>query len=194
MSPTPSELKTQLRIGLRAEARRFSSAQRAEASAQICERLREQEVWSSAQSILFYAPMPEEPDLHPLLAHALAEEKAVILPRYSSRDGVYVACLVRDLEKQLQPGTFGIREPAIECPIFDLKKLDLILVPGVGFALTGFRLGRGKGYYDRLLAQVSGFKCGIAFDWQVAVEVPAESHDIRLDCILTPTRWHEVPR
>ena len=99
---------------------------------------------------------------------------------------------VSDLEGSLQPGAFGIREPGPACPLFDLKKLDLLLVPGVGFAFDGSRLGRGKGHYDRMLAETTGFKCGVAFDWQLLVEIPGERHDICLDCILTPTRWHEV--
>jgi 5-formyltetrahydrofolate cyclo-ligase len=99
---------------------------------------------------------------------------------------------VCDPGTDLQPGAFGISEPAPGCEVVDLKTLDLVLVPGVGFALNGFRLGRGKGHFDRLLAQIPGFKCGVAFDWQVAVEIPTEPHDVQLNCILTPTRWHPV--
>lgn len=192
MSANPAELKAQLRRGLREEAKRFSPAECATASARICQRLTEQSVWKRAQSVLFYFPMSDEPDIHCLFRTALDAGKAAAFPRYSPTHQHYVACQVHNLERDLRPGTFGIHEPAAECPIFDRKKLDLVLVPGVGFALNGFRLGRGKGYYDRLLAEMSGFKCGVAFEWQLAVEIPAESHDICLDCILTPTRWHEV--
>jgi 5-formyltetrahydrofolate cyclo-ligase len=72
-----------------------------------------------------------------------------------------------------------------------MNRLDLILVPGLAFDLNGRRLGKGKGYYDRLLAGVSGIKCGVAFDEQVVSEVPAGPHDVRVNCILTPTRWLE---
>src|SRR5438105_1040938 len=167
MSLDPSQLKTQLRLKLREEARRFSPADRAAASAQICQRLQEQAVWKEARSILFYYPMPDEPDLHPLFASALAEGKTAVLPRYSTVRGDYEACQVCELERDLQPGAFGIREPVSACSIFDLKKLDFVLAPGIGFTLNGLRLGRGKGYYDRLLAQIPGCKCGVAFDWQV---------------------------
>ena len=192
MSLDPARLKTELRLKLREEARQFSPADRAAASAQICQRLQERAVWKEARSILFYHPMPDEPDVHPLFASALAEGKTAVLPRYSTVRGDYEACQVRDLERDLQLGAFAIREPVSACSIFDLKKLDFVLVPGVGFSLNGQRLGHGKGYYDRLLAQISGRKCGVAFDWQVAVEIPTELHDIRVDCILTPTRWHET--
>ena len=103
-----------------------------------------------------------------------------------------MAAIIRETPRDLQPGQFGILEPAADCPIYNLKQLDLALVPGLGFALNGVRLGRGQGYYDRLLAGVPGCKCGVAFDGQVAVEIPVEPHDVRVDCILTPSRWHVV--
>ena len=192
MIGNPAELKAQLRRTLREEAKRFSPAERATASAQMCELLIQRSVWKRAQSVLFYYPMPDEPDIHCLFKAALEGGKACAFPRYSPADQHYVACQVYNTDRDLRLGTFGIHEPAPECPIFDRKKLDLVLVPGVGFALNGFRLGRGKGYYDRLLVELAGFKCGMAFEWQLAVEIPTESHDIRLDCILTPTHWHEV--
>jgi 5-formyltetrahydrofolate cyclo-ligase len=65
----------------------------------------------------------------------------------------------------------------------------LVLVPGVAFDLRGRRLGRGKGFYDRLLADAGGLKCGVAFDEQIVTEIPVEPHDVSVDCILTPTRW-----
>jgi 5-formyltetrahydrofolate cyclo-ligase len=192
VSASPGEIKAELRRNLRAQAQSFSPAQRAAASLQICARLKKRPIWASAQSILFYYPISGEPNIQPLFAEALAAGKCVVLPRYSPPNGHYEICQVGDLEKDLQRGAFGIHEPNPGCPLFDPKKLDLILVPGIGFALNGLRLGRGKGYYDRLLAEMPGTKCGVAFDWQVAVEIPAEPHDIYLNCILTPTRWQDV--
>jgi 5-formyltetrahydrofolate cyclo-ligase len=54
--------------------------------------------------------------------------------------------------------------------------------------MKGRRLGRGAGYYDRILEKVPGFTCGIAFDEQISGELPVEPHDVLVDCILTPTR------
>ena len=80
-------------------------------------------------------------------------------------------------------------EPKQDCPEVPLKQLDFIVVPGVAFSLDGRRLGRGRGFYDRLLASVRGIKCGVAFDEQIVDAIPADGQDIRLDYILTPTRW-----
>ncbi|HZL12624.1 MAG TPA: 5-formyltetrahydrofolate cyclo-ligase, partial [Verrucomicrobiae bacterium] len=85
-------------------------------------------------------------------------------------------------------GKFGIREPKASCAEILLIEFDLILVPGIAFDLHGNRLGRGQGFYDRLLAEFRGTKIGIAFDEQISTEVSAEAHDVRVDFILTPTR------
>jgi 5-formyltetrahydrofolate cyclo-ligase len=77
------------------------------------------------------------------------------------------------------------------CLAQPVNKLDLVLVPGVAFDLHGRRLGRGKGFYDQLLATVRGTTIGAAFEQQVVREVPVEPHDVYLNCILTPTRWLE---
>jgi 5-formyltetrahydrofolate cyclo-ligase len=108
------------------------------------------------------------------------------------QSGTYVACEIVSPEKDLCCGRFGIREPAQWCPQFDLNRLDFTLVPGVAFDLQGRRLGRGKGFYDRMLAAVRGTICGVAFDEQIVGEIPIEPHDTRVNCILTPTRWIEL--
>lgn len=186
--------KAAIRRELRDAVKRLSPEQRSADSSLLRRRLLEQPLWAAAQAVLFFAPHGGEPDLWPLVEPALAESKAVLLPKYSADDKRYVACVIRDLQGDLAPGRFGILEPAAHCSTFSLKHLDLALVPGIGFTLDGGRLGRGKGYYDRLLAEVPGFKCGVAFDCQVATDLPLEPHDVRLNCILTPTRWHPVVR
>jgi 5-formyltetrahydrofolate cyclo-ligase len=153
--------------------------------------LQENEVWRKAGSVLFFAPFADEPHLDSLLAVALNARKLVALPRFDSGKKNYVACQIQNLTEDLVSGQFGIREPNNSCPVLSLNRLDLILVPGIAFDLHGRRLGRGKGYYDQLLADVRGTTCGMAFDEQIVADIPMEPHDIPLNCILTPTRWIE---
>lgn len=146
-------------------------------------------MWRSAQSVLFYASLPDELDLSPLWPIALAEGKIVALPRFSREANGYVACAIQNSSPALAKGKFGILEPDAASGEIPLNQLDLVMVPGVAFDLSGRRVGRGRGYYDGLLAKVRGTKCGVAFAQQIQAEVPAEPHDERVDCILTPTRW-----
>lgn len=186
------EAKAALRKQVGMLTKALSAAARGGASVQACALLEQQTVWRAARSILFFAPLPEELDVWPLLMTAFSAGKAIALPRFISEENAYIACGVRDLDRDLQAGHFGIREPTEQCAPLSSNRIDLILVPGVAFDLEGRRLGRGKGYYDQLLTTVRGKMCGVGFDEQIVPEVPIEPHDVRLDYILTPTRWLEL--
>lgn len=186
------DAKAWLRHEVRAGLGRISVAQKAQASEAARSLLRQQRVWREAQAILFFAPTPDEVDLWPLLNEALHEGKIVALPRFVPERAGYQACQICNLTEEIQAGKFNIREPVARCAELALNRLDLILVPGVAFDLHGRRLGRGKGFYDQLLATMRGTRCGVAFEQQLVREVPVEPHDIHLNCILTPTRWIEL--
>jgi 5-formyltetrahydrofolate cyclo-ligase len=186
---TIPELKAELRRQIMAELRAMSPETRATDSALACSRLARQEIWQQTRVVLCYAPMPSELDIWPLVLEGQAAGKAICLPRYVPEKRLYEAGLVQDFRGDLRRGRLGIWEPGPHCPAWPLKRLDLVLAPGVGFDLNGWRLGRGKGYYDQMLPAVGGTKCGVAFDAQVRAALPVESHEARLDCILTPTRW-----
>jgi 5-formyltetrahydrofolate cyclo-ligase len=133
-------------------------------------------------------------DVWPLLQEAVVAKKEVVLPRFDPDSDAYVVCRLTDLNDTLPPGKFGILEPHHDSPPYPLNQLDLVLVPGVAFDIGGRRLGRGKGFYDRLLASVSGTKCGVAFDEQVESALPWEPHDVTMDCLVTPSRWLDLRR
>jgi 5-formyltetrahydrofolate cyclo-ligase len=168
------------------------TAERREADGKsICERLVTRPLWTRARSILLFAPRSDEPNVWPLAELALGAGKVVCLPRFIRAAGIYEAAVIADATRDIVAGHYGIREPAPLCIVADLNQLDLVLVPGLAFDWHGHRLGRGKGYYDRLLASVSGTACGVAFDSQLISAIPVEPHDVRLHCILTPSHWLE---
>ena len=182
------ELKSTLRAALRAHAKIIPANERAAASTQLCDRLAQEKFFQNAQTILFFAPLADEPDVWPLLEKTLAAGRTLALPRFNRTTKSYEAVAVQNLATDLIPGHFSVREPAAHCPVVAWNRLDLLLVPGLGFDARGTRLGRGQGHYDRLLSLAGGVKCGLAFDWQVLAEIPAAPHDVTLNCILTPTR------
>lgn len=190
---TIREAKRALRKRVRAELGRLSPAERAAESARARARLAEQPLWQAAQWVLLFAPMPQELDVWPLLTEALSAGKNVALPRFVAETQTYEACSIQNAESDVRMGHFGIREPNHHRVRLAARRLDLILVPGVAFDLRGARLGQGKGYYDRLLREWQGTTCGVGFDQQLIDEVPLEPHDVILNCLLTPTRWVELP-
>jgi 5-formyltetrahydrofolate cyclo-ligase len=157
-------------------------------SESLCEQLRGQRVWHEARIILAFHPMPGEADLRPLLAAAASLGKTLALPRWNPARRCYEAVQLGEFS-DLAPGHFGILEPPPDSPIIELMMLDLVLVPGLAYDPKGRRLGRGKGYFDRILEPVRGHKCGVAFAWQVLAEVPTEPHDVCVNSLLTPARW-----
>jgi 5-formyltetrahydrofolate cyclo-ligase len=177
---------------LRACLQGLSQAERDAASARARDLLRRQAAWQRARALLFYAPLAGELDLTPLMKEARQAGKRVALPRFVSQTGTYRAFEVSDHQQDCAPGKFGIAEPGTHCLEIALNRLDLVLAPGLGFDVSGHRLGRGQGFYDRLLAGIAGTKCGVAFDQQVVGRIPAEKHDVSMNFILTPTRWLEI--
>jgi 5-formyltetrahydrofolate cyclo-ligase len=184
--------KDRIRQEVRKQLQKVSVQTRKEHSARACALLAGQAAWRDAKSILFYAPAEDELDIWPLAALALDQGKAVALPRYEAAVDSYQGRRIKDLKQDLRLGRYGIREANEKCELLAVKQLDLILVPGVAFDLQGHRLGRGKGYYDRLLAAVRGQTCGVGFDEQIVLQVPVEPHDSDVNWILTPTRWIEL--
>ena len=187
------DLKAAMRDQARERLEKMPAAERVAASMQARALLTAQPVWNRAQSVLMFAPLPKELDVWPLLAEALAAGKRVALPRFEPDLKSYAIRQIQNAETDLLVGHFGIREPREQCARLSSNRVELILVPGVAFDLQGSRLGRGNGYYDQLLAAVRGKRCGVAFDEQLVPEIPVEAHDARMDCLLTPTRWVELP-
>lgn len=156
----------------------------------VRERLRSHPVWRQARSVLLFAPRVDEPDIWPMVREALDLGKEVGLPAYDPIAGVYGARRLADPARDVVTGAYGIREPGRACPDLPLAGLDLVLVPGLAFTPAGGRLGRGGGFYDRLLAATPAVRMGIGLDEQVVAWLPLEPHDQLLDYVLTPSATH----
>jgi len=178
--------KSDLRAHIRARLEKISDAVRAVESIGLCERLKTQ--MPSARTILFFAPLPDELDVWPVLELSLALGVNCALPFFDTEKKTYGAKKVENLAADIVTGKFGVREPAASCAEIPLNQFDLVLVPGMAFDLGGNRLGRGQGFYDRLLALASGIKCGVCHDFQLLEKIPSEPHDAKVDFILTPMR------
>lgn len=189
MTASIIEQKIAIRQQHRVLSKSLPAEQLAAASEDLRAHLIESTYWQQSQRILMFYPLADEPDIAPLLDLGLRTGKLIALPRYNSSQGVYEAAQIQNMAEDLIPGRFGVREPSPNCPALPLNQLDLTLVPGIAFDSSGRRLGRGKGFYDRLLPGTTGMTLGLAFDWQESDALPVEPHDVELDAVLTPTRW-----
>jgi 5-formyltetrahydrofolate cyclo-ligase len=181
--------KKAVRDEVRLRLQQISPEERLRRSTAANDLIRQQPAWARSKSVLFYSALASELDVFPLLKEAHAGGKTILLPRFDPIGNSYHIAKIRDFPGDMIPAKFGILEPGSHCPEFAANHLDFALVPGVAFDALGARLGRGRGFYDRLLAQVTGMKCGIAFDEQIFPHLPTAPHDVRMNFVVTPTRW-----
>lgn len=181
-----SKLKVDLRSKMREALAGVTPTVRMAASIEVCERLKSQMPCASA--VLFFAPLPDELDVWPLLEESLAFGTTCALPFFDTRNSSYGARKITNTANDIVTGKFGVREPGSACEDIPLEKFNLILVPGLAFDLNGNRLGRGVGFYDRLLRDTAGIKCGVCHDGQLFPEIPSDLHDVKVDFILTPSK------
>ena len=194
MSSSPAiDRKREIRKEGRARMRSMTEELLRERSIAAAAILLERREWKSAERILGYLALKDELELSGVLKAALTAGKTVALPRYIPEQGAYCAAMLPPSESfaTLSFGRFGILEPPISAPIVPLNQLDFVLVPGVAFDPSGGRLGRGKGFYDRLLAETNNacMKCGVALEEQIITAIPSEAHDVCMNFVLTPSRW-----
>ena len=138
-------------------------------------------VWQQVQHILCYWSLPDELPTHKSVNEWLADGKSIYLPRVKGDDLEIVP--YHGPQSLDDNNKFHIGEPVGE-PVED-SCLELIIVPAVALDAKRNRLGRGKGFYDRLLSGTSCPTIGVVCDFQLVEEVPVEPHDHPLDCIVT---------
>lgn len=155
-------------------------------SVEIWHRVLEVSCMQDAKTVLLYWSMNDEVYTHDVV-QALAETKTVLLPVVDG-DDLRIKPF-RGLENMRAGEQFGIGEPTGD----DYAgPIDVIVVPGVAFDRHCNRMGRGRGFYDRLLKTADAIKIGVAFDFQLFDCVPTEPFDVRMDCVVseTETVWN----
>lgn len=168
---------------MRAQLARMTPAAAAAASESIRTSIPSLPRWQAARVVAAFAALAGEPDLRPF---DWLPQRLVLLPRMEDERLVFHEVTAPD---QLKPGPFGVPEPDPGlCPVADVAKADLIFVPGLAFTADGVRLGRGRGYYDRLLASLPGgaLTVGVCFACQLVDDIPREVHDEPVDLVLSP--------
>jgi 5-formyltetrahydrofolate cyclo-ligase len=153
------------------------------ASRHIVATILEQPAFQKAQCVALYKAIFGEVTLEPLFEHCWAQNKRTLIPVFNPETKRYELIEV-DAVTQYKTGNYGIQEPI---PPHRLKseEIDLFLVPGVAFDRTGNRLGRGGGYYDRMLALSTAPRIGICFHFQLLDQLPTEPHDVPVQIIIT---------
>jgi 5-formyltetrahydrofolate cyclo-ligase len=190
------EAKLALRREVLARRDALPADVRAAASAAIAQRVAALPEFAAASAVLLTLAFRSEWNTRPLVSAALAASKTVVVPRVDRQTRMLELHSIADPERDVVPGPLDIPEPRPERPQVPRDAIDFVLVPGVAFDLDGRRLGYGGGYYDRLLPLLAARAARVAgaFDIQIVERVPAASHDVRVDAIVTELRLVERAR
>lgn len=171
--------KEEARRRIKAQKSLLDNQERLIAASRVFERLEQTAAFIMAENILMYHSLPDELSTLEFI-DKWHGRKHFFLPRVN---GVNLEILPYDRSK-LRLGAFQIEEPDGD-DVCDINRIELIVVPGVAYDRSGNRVGRGKGYYDRLLADTRATKIGVGYDFQLVDELESESHDIKVDMVIT---------
>ena len=172
--------KNDLRQWVRERKRQFSREELDRFSLEVSRQVLAHESWLHASVVLLYNSLPDEVDTHLLIQAALEAGKQVLLPVVVGDE-----LELRLYSGQVRQGAFGILEPEGDA-FLDFSAIDLAIVPGMAFDASGRRLGRGRGYYDRLLVRLPQVTTlGICFPFQLVDAVPAAPHDISVSEVIS---------
>lgn len=172
--------KKEIRQMMRSMKMSVSKQEKRTAACSVFDSLMALDVWNKAKRILLYHSLPDE---LPTVYHINnIQDKEIFLPRVNGDELDVVAYS----ECDLQTGSYNISEPNGKAVTPDT--IDVMVIPGMAFDTDLNRLGRGKGFYDRLLSSTHAIKIGICYDFQLIKHIPTDQHDIKMDIIITPNR------
>ena len=171
--------KEEIRKSIRQKKKLLSSEDKLQASELVFKQLFQLEQWKKANRVLSYHSLPDELQTIEYLDKMLSKE--LFLPKV---DGDTLKIVAYD-KSRLITGAYNILEPDDD-NYFPVEDIELIIIPGVAFDKQKNRLGRGKGYYDKLLSNTDAFKIGICYDFQLVDEISTDAHDIKMDIVIAP--------
>ncbi len=183
---TLKEEKKQLREELLKLRSEIPSEEREKAESAVVSKLLSLASFRFAETVLLYSPIKGEINILPVAEAAIKAGKKVAFPLCDTESSTMTYHIVSDLS-DLKVGSYGIPEPSSEFPVYtpSKDKNDLIIIPAVCFDRQGYRVGYGKGYYDRYLGSFGGTAVGVTFHKLLRPSVPRGRFDKHVSLIVT---------
>lgn len=179
-------MKDEIRREMKQKRRSLSKEEIAKYSNEISRKLFSQKEIHNAKTVMTYISAFNEVSTDGITDELFRTGKRVAVP-VSNTDTETITVSYIDRSDDFAKGAYGIREPR-HIKEAALADIDVIIVPALAFDLSCNRLGFGKGYYDKLLADFRGFKIGICYDFQITDTVFPAPHDVPMDIIITEKR------
>jgi 5-formyltetrahydrofolate cyclo-ligase len=178
-NPDSRNLKSELRESMRRRLHALNASSRP-----VCDALGR---WLASlpglRTIAVFSPLPGEVDLSEFVHHH--PEIRWVYPRVTGDELQFHQ--ISHPDTGLVVGAFGVREPSPTRPVVPAGEIDAIICPGLAFDVSGGRLGRGKGFYDRLLekSRPDAHKIGVCFPVQIVPDTFSEAHDVHMDRVIS---------
>lgn len=175
--------KNDLRKLIRQRKAAMDTALLEQMSCSVCESIMESREWQSAKVVLLYMSLRDEVSTTMLIKEAEKARKTVLLPTCVGDD---LILRIYEGEERMHTGAFGIMESMGR--VYDegeYQNIDLAIIPGMAFDMKGGRVGRGRGFYDRLLPKLNKSpKVGVCWEFQIVDSVPMDEYDIQMDFVI----------
>ncbi len=184
-------IKKEIRQKMIQKRKSLSTNDLKDKSLQILKQLQGVESYKNATRLMTYVPFQEEIHTTLIIEDFLSRNREVYIPVTQPKEKKIIVSRLLDLEKDLETGHFGVLEPkAFALRPTDPKEIDLIIVPGLAFTKSGYRIGYGGGYYDRFLPTLAHKPATIALalDFQVMDTLPLNDFDVPVDMIITESQ------
>lgn len=176
--------KTQLRQYYKALRRRMSAAEKLKYDEQIAQAFLNSELYKNCDELLVYVSLDIEVGTLDIISQAL-REKTVLCPRCISGQNIMEFYNIKNMD-ELCPGSYGILEPKTDGKAEkSFSDNSLCIVPGLSYDRNGYRLGFGKGFYDRFLSAFNGKSVGLCYDSCLCQSLPCDDFDKCVDYLIT---------
>lgn len=177
-------VKSELRAKHRRLRKNCPPNVKAELDCKLFEKFIELDEYKSCKVLFLFVSSEIEVDTSKILSKAWSDNKRVALPRCKDKYGNMDFCFVSSAE-QLEKGSYGIMEPTQECELVSDYSEGLCVVPALCFDMFGYRIGFGKGYYDRFLENFGGIAVGLCYSKCIEHNLPKNMHDKPVDILIT---------
>lgn len=181
-------MKAELRKKLKQQ--RNNIADRACYDKKIAELFLSSSLYEQADTILLYSSSGSEVSTDEIFSRCLEDGKTIAFPVCLDKDGLMEFFIVKD-ENDLKVGMYGLKEPAYYCQKFVSASDCLCVVPGLSFDKYGYRIGYGKGYYDRYLEKFSGVSVGFCYSELLSESLPTDIYDKKISYLITDKKIYK---
>ena len=174
--------KEELRITNKAKRKEMKSCEVEEKSKSAAEIFLNSDIYKNANVVMLYYPLGNETDTLYIFQRALIDNKTVVFPVTDIVTSEMTPVLA-DNNTQFLKGAYSVYEPDNK-KLYN-EKIDLVIVPGIAFDKRGFRVGFGKGCYDRFLEKTNTIKVGFCYDFQITDNIENDIFDIKMNYLVS---------